>query len=98
MSDPRDGAEMCVSCENNPKPPNVPCETCGRDTRTARERFDKGQRVRATPDAYENGATSEPNTFGTVVGFGRKNPYEVRVVLDGQVTPANWHVTFWEPT
>lgn len=68
-----------------------------RDERTARERFTVGQRVKATRDAFVNGAVDTPEVYGTVVGFARSNPYEVGIVLEGRKTRHNWHVTFWSP-
>ena len=61
---------------------------------TARETFRKGQRVRTTQHAVDVGVVKAEET-GTVVGFGRISNLEVRVLLDGRVSPVSYHLKFW---
>lgn len=69
----------------------------------ANEKFSLGDRVRATRASFANGCfINSPgaklgNVFGTVVGFGRDG-YHVKVLRDGQKTPANWSPNFWAVT
>lgn len=67
----------------------------------ARQKFTKGDRVRATEAAFKNGCfinirDAEPGkVFGTVVGFGDEG-YCVRILRDGRKRPDLWSPNFWE--
>ncbi len=61
-----------------------------------RNRFRLGQRVKRTPLAMECRIDwrSPASRLGTVVGFSRDGRY-VRVRLDGNKEPSNYHPDFW---
>jgi hypothetical protein len=60
--------------------------------------FTDGERVMATPHAYESGLFPEKRqpVMGTVAGIAR-SPLSVRVRLDGQKRVGKYHVAFWAP-
>jgi hypothetical protein len=67
-------------------------------TRTARDNFAIGDRVTLSAEGRAQCADRRrartPQT-GVVVGFGRPSII-VRVLRDGNTTPAGYHMAFWE--
>lgn len=62
---------------------------------TARELFQRGQRVQLSPEGRRRDISRSVST-GRVVGFGRS--VELVVVLrDGLKTPMSFHYAFWAP-
>jgi len=65
---------------------------------TAREKFDKGQRVEMTAEAIAQGLIRKKRLkFGTVIGFSLSSDTLVRVMIDGQSSGHTYHMDFWEP-
>ncbi len=67
------------------------------ERRTARQRFQKGDKVKMTQAALDmrlDGQRVRRNT-GTVVGFARRYNC-ITVVLDGTKTRRCFHMDFWE--
>lgn len=63
-------------------------------TVNARDIFTKGDRVRMTEECPRR--RDGELLYGTVIGFGRE-PYCVRIKIDGIKMPSSYHADFWEP-
>jgi hypothetical protein len=62
---------------------------------TAKEKFKINQRVRLSAMGRAAHIEADPETTGTVVGYGRAAT-EIRVLRDGLKTPNNYQMDFWK--
>lgn len=64
--------------------------------RIAQLKFNMGDRVKLSDAGHRQFHwTPIDSSKGEVVGFGR-NPQIIRIILDGQKTPAAFHMEFWQ--
>jgi hypothetical protein len=76
------------------------CQRKGFDyfSMTAKDKFDRGQRVEMTKEALAQGLQPKRcPRFGTVVGYSKGNKSLVCVQIDGQGWAHAYHMDFWKP-
>lgn len=63
---------------------------------TARDKFNKGDRVRPSRSAVARKRVKDPDRLGTVVGVGGKHPEVVWIVRDGNKSWEDFHMDDWD--